>query len=1168
MADWTYEMLRYAFSWNEESADKALKYVVSSRSSNESMSESQLLDILLLTILTEKDEVEKTSALVFLEEHGASLVFDYTRLHKVYFVLDNILGAPVDGQSTTYSLKAQVLVTYTALLIQFNCFEADRPRFEGFVDLLYCLVKRTNKLADRILRAYACECLHELESWYPGLLFPLLGEDWSVPTIFTQSISSPGGAENSVGQHTLGKFVNDELLHVHESYSRLFFLTFRHFTEQVVEEALKHQPMQDPSDAFSVAATPVTGTPPGSRASTPPMTPRGGPEMPTPSTPRGQAAVSGESFQFRIPEHCHSGPRVAFDLAPEQTPPRLPRKLMRTMTRSISLVLETMPTSSSWTKIFFAERLSLFIRVLALPCRVVFHHFSPLLHASRASLLHAFLVVIALFSREIDRGVSEAVVDRLFALTQDTSVEPFFRLLAINWLIALSTSTRSTFDLLWNRAQELCPRWHDPLELKEMKLQALLFCFERAKSLPRNLLSVLEALSEFKYCCRPVGSHAVVFRFLLRIVIGFAPEMEKLEVPRCLCDHLRWHPRLLPSVLSVERRANSKAVQYKLLHSLGDFVARLEPPSRIQCYFGLLVTLSETTWLDPSYVMTALRRLVFCPSSTMSWQVGMRVLITCRRIILSHPQAVIYQPMLRLLHHLATYQGCIDLRDRALLYLRLLTHAGSASLATLFHPNPGDVAQMAKRLTPVLPKTFHLVHGPVPFLRFSKSPEERRKLGIMDRQCAVFVLPTGGAGAPAAAARAAAGEGSGVGSLQLPALPKLAADAVATEGDEVSATRGGDGFDDNDWELRWGDCGDDHQFPGEWLELASRFPVASDDSPAELSAEDREQLSLVLQEYRRLVQTSPASIRLPFVLKYESVLRSTSEALDWLECPRQLFSLELTFSSSEHFVPIEPIRIPYIAAGGSVGSGQRAGGFPCMNKLLLKLQPISPVPTSFGVNIAFNDCAGHMYFGQLDTFNAAFQDMFLPVRLPLAFWPHLFESLWTGSMPQSCWSVKVMDLEREVVQLLIRSQLGPFVVPSEVRLEEEDFDFEQEEWFACWRPPPGSAGGGGGGGDFLGGAEVFEDDEEEVVVRVETVCVMVFIPPSYHLLMRFAISSHSTIVRILTDRFQLLSYMDAFFLAWSHEAAEAAAAAAAQAVAAAVAEAAAEAADGLALGLA
>ena len=43
MSDWTYEMLRYAFSWNDESSEKALKYVVTGRSPSESMSEFQTL---------------------------------------------------------------------------------------------------------------------------------------------------------------------------------------------------------------------------------------------------------------------------------------------------------------------------------------------------------------------------------------------------------------------------------------------------------------------------------------------------------------------------------------------------------------------------------------------------------------------------------------------------------------------------------------------------------------------------------------------------------------------------------------------------------------------------------------------------------------------------------------------------------------------------------------------------------------------------------------------------------------------------------------------------------------------------------------------------------------------------------------------------------------------
>ena len=55
-----------------------------------------------------------------------------------------------------------------------------------------------------------------------------------------------------------------------------------------------------------------------------------------------------------------------------------------------------------------------------------------------------------------------------------------------------------------------------------------------------------------------------------------------------------------------------------------------------------------------------------------------------------HPLVVIYQPMLRRLHHMITYQVYVDLRDRALLYLKLLTHAGSASLGVLMRGGSGE----------------------------------------------------------------------------------------------------------------------------------------------------------------------------------------------------------------------------------------------------------------------------------------------------------------------------------------------------------------------------------------------------------------------------------------------------------------------------------------------
>ena len=97
------------------------------------------------------------------------------------------------------------------------------------------------------------------------------------------------------------------------------------------------------------------------------------------------------------------------------------------------------------------------------------------------------------------------------------------------------------------------------------------------------------------------------------------------------------------------------------------------------------------------------------------------------------------------------------------------------------------------------------------------------------------------------------------------------------------------------------------------------------------------------------------------MLQYQEVRDQVSEALDWLGFRRQFFALKLTFTSSEHFVPVSSIRIPFIVEKARCDEPRGSTG---MNKVLLKFQPIIHVPTCFGVTIAFNDGFGHMYFGR------------------------------------------------------------------------------------------------------------------------------------------------------------------------------------------------------------
>ena len=44
--------------------------------------------------------------------------------------------------------------------------------------------------------------------------------------------------------------------------------------------------------------------------------------------------------------------------------------------------------------------------------------------------------------------------------------------------------------------------------------------------------------------------------------------------------------------------------------------------------------------------------------------------------------------------------------------------------------------------------------------------------------------------------------------------------------------------------------------------------------------------------------------------------------------------------------------------------------------------------------------------------------------------------------------------------------------------------------------------------------------------------VVVFVPPRFHLLFKFHVSDESTVVRIRTDNWKLLSELDAFFDRW------------------------------------
>ncbi len=547
--------------------------------------------------------------------------------------------------------------------------------------------------------------------------------------------------------------MQEERTHIADSYARLFFTVVSNYTEDVVTAALEKSRSQSSSAHRSVTADDFTASESMGDVSSSIAGDSVRPSpLPVPSmgTPREIRAACA----FTIPKQCSGRPRPVLSVgAPGSAALQrcLPkgRRAARMVTRAVSLVLQSMPNYSSWSKVFIASRLPLFIHVLGLPSRVVFHHFLPLLHGTQVPLVHALLIVATQFPTEIDQATSSALLGRLFMTIQDTTVEPAFRLLALNWFMTLSERLPSMKDMLFSAhsVREISPVWHDPLELKEMKLIALLYCFEKMETLPVNLLSVLDSISEYKYCVRPAGAHAVVFRFLLRVARTFPAYLDKgLDVPGCLCEMLAEHPTLLSSVLSVVRYTTSRSVKYVMLRELGRMVKKLEPPGRIRQYIGLLVILSRASWIgmDCEDVLASLSKLAFwLPLGADDWSDGMRIIAVCKQIMLHHEDARSYVSLQRLLRHMAGFSICVDLRDAAgrLLQLLMTLSPNLIQSAVVTDTTNYPFNKMSQKIVPLLPKQVICPDQPIPFIRFVKSLEERRKSGLLDGHGAVFLLP-------------------------------------------------------------------------------------------------------------------------------------------------------------------------------------------------------------------------------------------------------------------------------------------------------------------------------------------------------------------------------------------------------------------------------------------
>jgi len=306
----------------------------------------------------------------------------------------------------------------------------------------------------------------------------------------------------------------------------------------------------------------------------------------------------------------------------------------------------------------------------------------------------------------------------------------------------------------------------------------------------------------------------------------------------------------------------------------------------------------------------------------------------------------------------------------------------------------------------------------------------------------------------------------------------------------------------------------------------------------------------VLLEYYIFYQlrspSTPAKKKKSNVSNQKDVNERTSEEKG--SFPKQMFGVMVQLHTTKSYAPLRPITLPYLrqrpqkpSEGTSASTYAR---FPYVYRFTIALLPRFPAPSSFRAAILFNDEDGNTCRGPLEPLSIKFSDLLLPLPIPeslknlwgprvLNAWKEYvpdsgpeellrsmtFELMWHAMLRSSLKdkhvsgveSVKLLVLPKAHVIGRIRRYLSNYVV-RHASLHER---------------PEGPDRKHRRGKSDADAAQY--DVSTEVLSTITSVRMATFLPPKYHLLIKFRIGDSSTLVRMRTDQSLVFEHVDTFF---------------------------------------
>ncbi|KAL9244254.1 hypothetical protein vseg_018051 [Gypsophila vaccaria] len=1047
---------------------------------------------------------------------GADVIADFST--AVVETLKNVIQSPVDGVGVTTSLKEQVMVTGTSIMmsiVELSRIYDDtvrvrvRVRVEEVVEVLLAVINRPNHGVDRQIRGVACECLRELGREMPGLLTGVVGHLWEICQF--------------------------ERTHVCQSYLLLLLDVIHDFVLCRVA-------------AVSVFSTAV------------PLVPFHVPSWLTCFDNNDNYNENDNDGNGNVVNYVEVlGPSV------------------KELRRVVAFLLEWTQVLTPCGMVEFVSRVMPLAVGLELQTSLLKVQFGGLLYNYDPLLWHVVLSMSRWFPDMYDGEESE-ICRRLVLVSKEEQQPLVFRLLALHWLLGfvglVSEKDVTKRNLVGKMVLNFYPKVYDALALKAVKLDLLAFsCIVGDSGSSRDgsvtcLKDALICVEAYKWLPPWSTETAVAFRTLHRFLIGVSPHVDtdlsviKLivqssifrSIQTMLVTLLTGYQKLVPMVVSLVDRLLSCETHcwlgQKLLQTLDEhLIPKISINYRLSAYFLLFDKIGKNDTIPPNRLLELLMKFTFFlvekqgpDTGLKSWSHGSKVLGVCRTMLMHHHSSRLFMGLSRLLAFTSLYFPDLEVRDNARIYLRMLICIPGKKLRHIL-----ELGDQSIGLSPS-------PHFQSPRLSHDLKKSQSISSYIhLERVIPLLVKQSW--------------------SLALPAL-----------GYEIDKVAFIDGVKDDEPLSNGKD--DNAKKAIEYISDTKRIdhpqePLRVMDSKiSEIVDTLREHFSCI-PDFRYM---SGLKIRIPCNLRFKSEpfirvwgLDSSQVGVGELDACPAMYGIVLKFSSSAPYGSIASCHIPILlgepASDESIPGRDSKDivpvGTPLDEKpvattpIIIELEPREPVPGLVDVSLDANAENGQVIRGKLQGVSVGIEDMFLNPPVPTdvedarpEYNSRLFDALWEacGSSSNSgretfsmkggkgltaiygTQSVKLLEVPLTLAIRVIEQYLAPFVVSvigaPLVDLVKDGGFIKNVVWIDVFSAPTdesSSFSDSDGGPLYLTyiGNEVAKDGNNNIgKMNMGCFLVLIFLPPRYHLLLRMEVSDNSTLVRIRTDHWPCLAYVD------------------------------------------